>query len=396
MRVASYEVVPGGEDGDGDRVSMKLIGGGSMTVSLDVVDRIVDDEYERPVLVKPDEHPRGRAGCRRGPLSSRLLRKSSLSSPSPYSSQILAAAKEHRVDPAFIAAVIRAESNGVPTAVSRKGARGLMQLMPATARRLGVRRPFDPKENIRGGTAYLAELAARYGDTRRRPRSRGLQRGGARRGGAQGRAALPRDARVRPEGPRVLGAAPRSRWPRRPPSDVPHGARVPARPSRTRSCSSSSRTSSPTRAPPTRSWRTRFSPSRSERWVSKRPLIRFVLASVVVLRPAVPRDGTPSLRRGRRASRPRRRCGGRRGPGVRRGAPAREPVGVRRRQPGARRLAFGILLHRVAHGGELPGGVNVSPLFVVIASFGAVALGLVAAGLAALPRAVARRLGAAA
>src|SRR5262249_39621776 len=86
--------------------------------------------------------------------------------PSPYSPQILAAAKEHQVDPAFIAAVIRAESNGVPTAVSRKGARGLMQLMPATARRLGVRRPFDPKENIRGGTASLAELAARFGDTR--------------------------------------------------------------------------------------------------------------------------------------------------------------------------------------------------------------------------------------
>ena len=62
--------------------------------------------------------------------------------------------------------MIRAESNGVPTAVSRKGARGLMQLMPATARRLGVRRPFDPKENIRGGTAYLAELAARFGETR--------------------------------------------------------------------------------------------------------------------------------------------------------------------------------------------------------------------------------------
>jgi hypothetical protein len=55
---------------------------------------------------------------------------------------------------------------------------------------------------------------------------------------------------------------------------------------------------------------------------------------------------------------------------------------------------FGVLLHRVAHGGELPGGVNVSPLFVVIAAFGAVALGLVAAGLAAVPRAVARRLGA--
>jgi hypothetical protein len=166
VRVASYAVLPGGEDGDGDRVSMMLVGGGSMTVSLDVVDRIVDDEYERPILAKPDDTlaagPAAGAGRSLRAFSATL----SLSSPSPYSSQILAAAKEHKVDPALIAAVIRAESNGVSTAVSRKGARGLMQLMPATARRLGVRSPFDPKENIRGGTAYLAELASRYGDTR--------------------------------------------------------------------------------------------------------------------------------------------------------------------------------------------------------------------------------------
>jgi len=167
VRVASYAVVAGGEDGDGDRVSMELFGGGSMTVSLDVVDRIVDDEYERPLPVPERD---GRLASADGAPATRSLRAFkevfSLSPPSPYSSQILAAAMEHRVDPALIAAVIRAESNGVPTAVSRKGARGLMQLMPATARRLGVRSPFDPKENIRGGTAYLAELAARYGDTR--------------------------------------------------------------------------------------------------------------------------------------------------------------------------------------------------------------------------------------
>jgi hypothetical protein len=166
VRVSSYAVLPGGEDGDGDRLSMKIHGGGAMTVSLDVVERIVDEEYERPALVKPDDT--FAAGPAAGAVRSlRAFSESlSLSVPSPYSSQILAAAKEHRVDPAFIAAVIRAESNGVSTAVSRKGARGLMQLMPATAHRLGVRRPFDPKENIRGGTAYLAELAARYGETR--------------------------------------------------------------------------------------------------------------------------------------------------------------------------------------------------------------------------------------
>jgi hypothetical protein len=163
LRVETYAVVPGD---DGDRLSMTFEGGGSMTVSLDVVDRVVDDEYERPPA--PDPGRDERLAAERAALQSRSLRAFSenLSPSSPYSSQILAAAKEHKVDPAFIAAVIRAESNGVPTAVSRKGARGLMQLMPATARRLGVRRPFDPKENIRGGTAYLAELAARYGDTR--------------------------------------------------------------------------------------------------------------------------------------------------------------------------------------------------------------------------------------
>lgn len=166
VRVASYAVVPGGEDGDGDRLSMKLFGGGAMTVSLDVVDRIVDDEYERPAPVKPEDAIAAGPAAGAGRSLRAFSESPSLSSPSPYSTQILSAAKEHKVDPAFIAAVIRAESNGVANAVSRKGARGLMQLMPATAHRLGVRRPFDPKENIRGGTAYLAELAARYGDTR--------------------------------------------------------------------------------------------------------------------------------------------------------------------------------------------------------------------------------------
>ena len=170
LHVEKYEVVPDAagvpEGARDERVTMTFAGGGTMTVSLDVVDRIVDDEYERPPA-PPASALRIAAGT--DDVTRRSLRAFSenpFSSPSPYSSQILAAAKEHKVDPAFIAAVIRAESNGVPTAVSRKGARGLMQLMPATARRLGVTRPFDPKENIRGGAAYLAELATRYGDTR--------------------------------------------------------------------------------------------------------------------------------------------------------------------------------------------------------------------------------------
>ena len=67
------------------------------------------------------------------------------------------------VSPDLVRAVIQAESGFNPHAISRKGAMGLMQLMPATARELGVANPFHPEDNIRGGVTYLAQLLARYG-----------------------------------------------------------------------------------------------------------------------------------------------------------------------------------------------------------------------------------------
>lgn len=69
-----------------------------------------------------------------------------------------AAANKYSLDPALLHAVIRAESGYNPEAVSHKGAAGLMQLMPATATRYGVRDRFDPQENIEGGARYLSDL----------------------------------------------------------------------------------------------------------------------------------------------------------------------------------------------------------------------------------------------
>jgi Transglycosylase SLT domain len=71
-------------------------------------------------------------------------------------------AERHRVDPALVKAVISTESGWNPTAISRKGAIGLMQLIPGTAQRFGVGNPFDPAQNVEAGTTYLRSLLDRY------------------------------------------------------------------------------------------------------------------------------------------------------------------------------------------------------------------------------------------
>jgi soluble lytic murein transglycosylase-like protein len=79
-----------------------------------------------------------------------------------YSPIIDSASKAHGVDVALVHAVITAESGYNPSAVSRAGARGLMQLMPETARRFGVQNIHDPVQNIHGGVKYLRELLTMF------------------------------------------------------------------------------------------------------------------------------------------------------------------------------------------------------------------------------------------
>ena len=77
------------------------------------------------------------------------------------------ASNRYQVDPALIRAIIMAESSYNPRAISRKGARGLMQLMPTTAKALGVEDSFNPEHNIYGGVKYFKQLLDRFdGDTR--------------------------------------------------------------------------------------------------------------------------------------------------------------------------------------------------------------------------------------
>ena len=88
--------------------------------------------------------------------------KNSSEIPASYAEFIENACEKYRVDPSLVQAVVKVESDFNPFALSRKGAMGLMQLMPQTAIDLNVRNSFSPRENIEGGVKYLRSLLDRY------------------------------------------------------------------------------------------------------------------------------------------------------------------------------------------------------------------------------------------
>lgn len=116
-------------------------------------------------LVLSDRQPEGGAATYAVPEAPafRVTRPATVDAAhEPFEPLVQEYAARHGLRPGLVRAVIQVESGFDPGATSPKGAMGLMQLMPATARALGVRRPYDPTDNIRGGTAYLRQLLDRY------------------------------------------------------------------------------------------------------------------------------------------------------------------------------------------------------------------------------------------
>jgi hypothetical protein len=138
---------------DGERITLTLRSGGDITCDKSLIEKIEADEvpYVEP---EPQKAPSTEEAAGEGD-------KSSLDG-TPYGEIIVRAAEAHGVNPMLVSALIQVESGYRPKARSRKGAMGLMQLMPSTAREYQVGNPFDPKANIEAGIKHLKTLIDRF------------------------------------------------------------------------------------------------------------------------------------------------------------------------------------------------------------------------------------------
>ena len=137
---------------DGDRIVLQLRSGGEVTCDKTLIEKILPDEVP---FKEPEQAPVATAVA---PAAGDLADPMEMG---PYGEIITTVAQTHGVDPLLVRALIQVESGDRPTAKSHKGAMGLMQLMPSTARLYKVRNPYDPKANIAAGVKHLKSLLDR-------------------------------------------------------------------------------------------------------------------------------------------------------------------------------------------------------------------------------------------
>jgi hypothetical protein len=144
---------------DGESIVLTLRGGGEVTCDKNLISKIEADEV-------PYVDPEGDQQSEIAAAADQTGRERPTLDGTPYAEFIAAAAQAHGVDPLLVKALIQVESGYRPTARSPKGAVGLMQIMPSTARAYKVRNPFDPKANIEAGVRHLKALLDRFGGDR--------------------------------------------------------------------------------------------------------------------------------------------------------------------------------------------------------------------------------------
>ena len=124
----------------------------------------VETVPDPPASPPPAESPASKPATQNQIVSAQDGRNDAVLSPEDLNEMLAKAGRQHNVDRDLLASVVKAESGGNARAVSRAGARGLMQLMPGTAADLGVEDSFRPEQNVNGGSTYLDELLTRYHD----------------------------------------------------------------------------------------------------------------------------------------------------------------------------------------------------------------------------------------
>lgn len=153
LRIDGHELV------ENDRLRLDLEEGGALFLPIGRVERIVDDEIVRATDVRPLPHRRPAA-----PVIDLRWIAEEHPPQAPYGELFLEAGQRFQLNPHLLSAMARAESAYDPQALSHKGARGLLQLMPATAERFGVRRNelYDPRRNVEAAARYLDFLIREF------------------------------------------------------------------------------------------------------------------------------------------------------------------------------------------------------------------------------------------